>query len=207
MRKSVITLSALALVAGMCVWTTRVSAESPAASTAKVGHAAPTFSLQDQDGKAVDLASLKGKVVVLEWFNNECPYVVKHYAQQHMNKLADKWEAKEVVWLAINSTAGKTNATNKAIAEEWKIDRPILNDSSGAVGHSYEAKTTPHMFVIDPEGKLVYAGAIDSDRSSDPNKVDGATNYVSKALEELLAGTAISEPQTKPYGCSVKYAK
>jgi len=202
MRKSVITLSTLALVtAGMCVWTTRAVADDK--GKVKIGAPAPTFALQDQDGKTVDLAQFKGKIVVLEWFNNDCPYVKKHYTQGYMQKLADKWEEKGVVWLAINTTKGKDNAANKAIAEEWKMDRPILNDTKGTAAKAYGAKTTPHMFIINAEGNLAYMGAIDSDKSSDPSKVEGATNYVSKALSEMLVGTAVSEPETRPYGCGV----
>src|SRR3954466_13366003 len=104
------------------------------------GEAAPAFSLQDQNGKTVSLADLHGKVVVLEWFNNECPFVIKHYKNGDMNKLASKYMAKDVVWLAINSTDGKTAADDKAIAGEWKIERPILSDTTGAVGQSYGSK-------------------------------------------------------------------
>jgi peroxiredoxin len=174
---------------------------------AKVGAAAPAFSLQDQSGKSVSLADFKGKIVVLEWFNNECPYVVKHYKLGSMNALASKYAEKGVVWLAINSTKGKTNADNAAIAESWSIKRPILNDADGATGRAYGATRTPQMYIINAEGNIAYMGAIDSDTSSDPSKVEGATNYVAAALDELLAGKTVSRPETKPYGCTVKYAK
>jgi peroxiredoxin len=168
---------------------------------AAVGQSAPAFSLPDQAGKTVSLADFSDKIVVIEWFNDECPYVVAHYRNGAMNTTASKFAEKDVVWVAINSTKGKSNEDNAPIATEWKIERPILNDSSGQVGRLYGAKTTPHMFVIDKTGVIVYAGAIDN-QSKDSN-----VNYVDKALTELLAGNSVSEPQTKPYGCSVKYAK
>jgi peroxiredoxin len=171
-----------------------------------IGAPAPQFSLQDQNGKTHSLADYSGKVVVLEWFNEECPYVVKHYKEGHMNKLAQRYADKDVVWLAVNSTSGKSNDANKAIASEWKIERPILNDSSGEVGKMYASRNTPTMYVIDKQGNLAYWGAIDSDRSPDTKAIDGATNYVAKALDEVLAGQSVSEPRTKAYGCNIKYA-
>src|SRR5688572_4464969 len=170
---------------------------------ATIGAPAPQFSLQDQTGKTHNLADYNGKIVVLEWFNEECPIVVRHYKADTMNSLASKYAGKDVVWLAINSTAGKTNDANKAAAAEWKMDRPILNDSGGQVGKMYGAKTTPHMYVIDKNGTLAYMGGIDNDDRG--NKAD-KVNYVDKAVSELLAGNSVSEPQSKPYGCSVKYA-
>jgi peroxiredoxin len=171
------------------------------------GDPAPTFALQDQTGKTVSLDELKGKVVVLEWFNEECPYVVKHYKGGHMNQLAAKYADKDVVWLAIDSTNGKSVSNVKAIATEWKIERPILLDGSGQVGKSYGSKNTPTMYIIDKEGKVAYRGAIDSNSDSSTESINGATNYVAQALDELLAGKPVSQPQTKAYGCSVKYAK
>jgi peroxiredoxin len=171
------------------------------------GEAAPAFTLQDQNGKSVSLSDQSGKIVVLEWFNNECPYVVKHYKGGHMNKVADKYAEKGVVWLAINSGAGKTADEMKTVASEWKMDRPILLDGSGEVGKAYGATNTPGMYIIDREGKLAYRGAIDSKSDSKTESIDGATNYVAQALDELLAGKTVSEPMTKAYGCSVKYAK
>ena len=170
----------------------------------KPGDAAPSFSLQDQDGKTVNLSDHAGKIVVLEWFNNDCPYVVRHYEKEKTSAtLADKH--KEVVWLAINTTPGKTNADNKAVKEKWSIGYPILADTDGSVGKAYGAKTTPHMFIIDKNGTIAYAGGIDND----PNGSKGAdrVNYVDKALTELASGTSVSTPQAKPYGCGVKYQK
>jgi peroxiredoxin len=183
------------------------TATSTVRAEAKVGDAAPAFSLTDQDGKTVSLADFAGKVVVLEWINDQCPYVQKHYKEGHMNNLAAQYKDKGVVWLAINSTSSTSDEKNKAIASKWSITRPILNDASGATGKAYGAKTTPHMYVIGTDGKLAYKGAIDSNNDSETSSIASATNYVAKALDETLAGTAVSTPETKPYGCSVKYAK
>jgi peroxiredoxin len=171
-----------------------------------IGEEAPLFSLQDQDGKSVSLADYRGKFVVLEWFNNECPFVQKWYNAGDMNKLAGKYAGKDVAWLAINTTHGKTNADNKAAAADFKISRPILNDSNGSVGRAYRATNTPQMIVIDKAGHIAYMGAIDNNNTTDESKTATARNYVSKALDELLGGSSVSEPETKPYGCSVKYA-
>lgn len=177
-----------------------------AADKASIGKAAPAFSLQDQDGKTVSLADSKGKIVVLEWFNNDCPYVVRHYEKDKtMSTLSEKYSSKDVVWLAINSTDGKKGDDNKKISESWSIKYPVLSDSDGSVGKAYGAKSTPHMFIIDKEGNLAYAGGIDND--PDGKMGDKRVNYVEKALDELLTGKPVSEPQTKQYGCGVKYAK
>jgi peroxiredoxin len=177
-----------------------------AADKASIGKPAPAFSLQDQDGKTVSLADQKGKIVVLEWFNNECPYVVRHYEKEKtMSTLAEKYSSKDVVWLAINSTDGKKGDDNKKVSESWSIKYPLLSDTDGSVGKAYGAKSTPHMFIIDKEGNLAYAGGIDNDPEG--NKGDKKVNYVEKALEELLAGKPVSEPKTQQYGCGVKYAK
>ena len=172
---------------------------------AQVGAPAPQFSLADQTGKSVSLADQSGKIVVLEWFNEGCPIVQRHYQADTMNKLANKYQPQGVVWLAVNSTSGNTNDSNKKAADAWKMDRPILNDAEGTVGHLYGATNTPHMFIIDKDGKLAYAGAIDNDPNG--KKADGKVNYVEKALDELLAGNSVSQPQTKAYGCGVHYAK
>ncbi len=171
-----------------------------------VGQAAPQFALEDQDGKVVNLSDYSDKVVVLEWFNNECPYVVKFYKNGDMNKWSSAYQAKGVVWLAVNSTKSKTNADNKKISGDWSISHPVLNDASGETGRAYGATNTPQMFVIN-KGQIAYMGAIDDNRSSDAGDIAGAKNYVAKALDEILAGESVSEPETKAYGCSVKYAK
>ena len=177
------------------------------AKAAKIGEPAPEFSLQDQDGKTHKLSDYKGKVVVLEMFNQGCPYVVRHHKAKTMTNLADKYKGQEVVWLAVNPTSGKTAEDNKTSAEAWGISYPILSDTSTTVAQQYGAKTTPQMYIIDKEGKLVYNGAIDDDPSADGTKGDKATNYVAKALDEVLAGKPVSVAETKPYGCGVKYKK
>jgi peroxiredoxin len=172
-------------------------------AAAKIGEKAPAFSLQDQNGKAISLSDYAGKIVVLEWFNEECPIVQRHYKDDAMNKLASKYKEKGVVWLAISSTSGKTNAANLKADAAWKMNRPILNDSTGKVGHEYGATNTPGMFIINKDGVLAYMGGIDDNINGDKSQVK---NYVAQALDELLAGKAVSEPQTKQYGCTVKYA-
>ena len=208
MRKVLIPAAALLAVALML--SSRAIAdhhEGDKAAKATIGKAAPEFSLQDQNGKTVKLSDYKGKVVVLEWFNQGCPYVVRHYKTKTMTSTADKYKGQDVVWLAINTTADKTAEDNKTSAEAWSISYPILTDKTSQVAQAYGAKTTPHMFIIDKEGKLVYNGAIDDDSSADGTKGDKATNYVAKALDEVLAGKPVSTPETKPYGCGVKYQK
>lgn len=196
---------AVALAAGVSLFVARSSAEENAQQHAAVGQPAPQFALQDQSGKTVNLSDYAGKVVVLEWFNNECPFVQKFYENGKMNELAKTYADQGVVWLAINSGHNTTNESNAKIASQWNIDRPILNDSAGTVGHAYGATNTPHMYVIDAQGNLVYMGAIDSIASANPADIEKAENYVVKALDEVLAGTSVTTPQTKAYGCSVKY--
>ena len=205
MRKLLLSSLALFAVIAFAISTTKAKDEKSAAVA--IGSPAPEFALQDQDGKDVKLSDYEGKVVVLEWFNDGCPYVVKHYKNGDMNKLAQKYSEKGVIWLAINSTSSHNAEHNKKIAGEWNIDRPILSDASGEVGRLYGAKTTPHMYVINKDRSLVYMGAIDDDRSNDAAKVPGAKNYVAAALDAVLDGKAVETSETKPYGCSVKYAK
>lgn len=175
---------------------------------AAVGAPAPTFTLTDTDGKAFNLADHKGKVVVLEWFNPGCPYVVKHHEKlDTMTATQGAFKDKGVVWVAVNSGApGKEGAgleKNKEAKAKWHMEYPVLLDESGMVGKMYGAKTTPHMYIINAEGTLVYAGAIDNNSSASKA---GDTNYVSQALTQVLAGETVSTAETKPYGCSVKYA-
>jgi len=181
-------------------------AEDKKSGGVKPGDTAPSFSLQDQDGKTVNLADYKGKVVVLEWWNNECPVVQRHYKANTMNTLADKYKGQDVVWLAINSTSGKSASDNKSAGSEWSMNRPILSDADGTVGKEYGAKSTPHMFIVDKDGKIAYVGGIDNDPDGS-KPADQRVNYVEKALDELAAGKPVSTPQTKQYGCGVKYAK
>lgn len=172
----------------------------------EVGTIAPEFMLTSYDGKSVRLSDYKDKIVVLEWFNYECPFVKHHYEQAGtMTKLAEKYKDKNVVWLAINSTAHQTTDKNREFAQKYEIGYPILDDRTGKTGHAYGAKTTPHMFIIDGEGMIVYAGAIDN---SPLGKVkENVVNYVDQALNELTSGKSVTIANTKPYGCSVKYAQ
>jgi peroxiredoxin len=180
-----------------------------AAVAATVGEKAPDFTLPDTDGKAHTLSELLDgkKIVVLEWFNPDCPFILKHHQQNHtMIDLAARYRDRGVVWLAINSAAaGKQGADlerNRKAREEYQMPFPVLMDADGAVGKSYGAKTTPHMFVIAADGTLAYAGAIDDDRS--PSTL-GKTNYVADAVDALLAGKPVPVKETPSYGCGVKY--
>jgi peroxiredoxin len=172
-----------------------------------IGQDAPAIELKDTEGKTVKLADFKGKIVVLEWFNPECPYILKHHTKNTtMVDTYNKFKDKGVVWLAINSGAAGKEGAGQAASEkakkDWKLPFPVLIDESGKVGKSYGAKNTPAMFVIDANGKLAYMGAIDNDDS--PSKL-GSTNYVAQAVSQLLAKETVSTQVTKPYGCGVKY--
>ncbi|MEY2488782.1 MAG: hypothetical protein QOC70_724 [Verrucomicrobiota bacterium] len=186
--------------------TSLFAADSPA-----VGKAAPDFSVTDFKGKTQSVSQYKGKTVVLEWFNPECPFVKKHYGSNNMQKLQDEFTGKGVVWLTIDSSAaGKEGNLTAEQAEkqmaEWKMkSTALLLDPDGKAGQTYGAKNTPHMFIINPDGKLIYAGAIDSKASPNPADIPTSTNYVKAALDESLAGKTVSNPTTRPYGCSVKY--
>ncbi len=183
-----------------------------AAQTASIGQAAPAFEVKDANGKTVKLADFKGKHVVLEWTNPGCPFVVKHYGAQNMQALQKDAAAKNVVWLSVSSTApGQTDyLAPTALTAKYKAwgaaPAAMLMDDSGSIGKAYGAKTTPHMYVIDPGGKLVYAGGIDDKRSANPDDIPGAKNFVKAALAESLAGKPVSTTTAAPYGCSVKYA-
>ena len=197
------------LLSAMCVLAFCVMpalADEAVKSKLKVGQAAPSFTLTDHNGKTVSLADYRDKVVVLEWFNDACPFVVKHYQEGHMNQLASKYASQGVEWLLINTTKDHDTSHNKEIAGKWNISRSILDDSKGTTGKAYGATNTPHMFVIN-KGVLAYMGAIDNNDSEKTSDIQGAKNYVSQALDEILAGKPVSEPVTKPYGCSVKFAK
>lgn len=184
----------------------------PAALAApKVGAPAPAFSGIDSHGKTHSLGDYKGKYVVLEWLNHGCPYVAKHYGSGNMQKLQREWTDKGAVWLSVQSSAkgkqGNQSAeeANKTAKEKGSAASAILLDEGGDIARAYGAQTTPHMFVIDPKGKLIYAGAIDDKASTDEEDVAGATNYVSAALTAAMAGKPVKVASTKAYGCSVKY--
>jgi peroxiredoxin len=184
---------------------------APAAPAAVVGQPAPDFTLKDLDGKEVSLSSFKGKTVVLEWFNPECPFVVASHTKGSLVDAAKKHTDAGVVWLAINSGApgkqGHDPAVNAERVKSWSLPHPILRDESGEVGRAYGATNTPHMFVIDQAGTLVYAGAIDNSPDGEGASPEGGTlvNYVSAALADLAAGKPVTVPRTKAYGCKVKY--
>jgi peroxiredoxin len=180
-------------------------------AAATVGQPAPAFSALDSAGKSRSLEEFKGKTVVLEWVNFDCPFVKKHYGSGNMQKLQKAYTGKGVVWLSINSSAaGKEGHLTAATAEQAVRERggaasALLLDATGQVGRLYGAKTTPHMFVIDARGTLAYAGAIDDTPSTDPADVAKAKNYLSAALDAVLAGKPVATASSQPYGCSVKY--
>lgn len=185
---------------------------SVARAGAEIGAAAPDFSLNDLSGQTHRLADYRGKTVVLEWHNPDCPIVGKHYRSGNMQATQRAAEADGAVWLTINSGAPDSQGGNYSAAELTQYlqkggaaPSAYLRDPEGKVGRLYGAKTTPHMFVIDQNGVLVYNGAIDSIRSSDPADVKKATNYVTAALADLKSGRAVTTASTQPYGCAVKY--
>jgi peroxiredoxin len=179
---------------------------------AKVGEAAPEFVTTASNGKTVRLAEYRGKYVVLEWHNNGCPYVGKHYKSGNMQRLQKEWTERGVIWFTILSSApGKqgyvtASEENEYLARMQASPTAALLDPSGEIGHLYDAKTSPQMVVIDPKGIMIYSGAIDDKPTTDVQDVPTATNYVSQALEEAIAGKQVHTPTTRPYGCSVKYA-
>ena len=178
---------------------------------ADVGKPAPDFAVKDAKGGKVSLAELKGKVVVLEWNNFGCPFVVKHYSSKNMQKLQETYTAKNVVWVTINSGSKASGSYLepaeyvKKAEEQGSKATHLVVDELGVLGKTYGAKTTPHMYVIDANGTLVYNGAIDSKKSTDAADIASSTNHVAQALDEILAGKPVSTAKTEPYGCSVKY--
>lgn len=200
--------SSCALLAAPAAWLGTLSA----ARAVVPGDAAPPFELKDTAGHTVRLADFQGRHVVLEWTNPGCPFVQKHYSTHNMQSLQKEFTDRQVAWLLISSTArGMPDYLDPAaLGAKYKgwgsADTALLVDESGRVGKVYGAKTTPHMFVIDPNGRLVYAGGIDDKRSADPVDVKTARNFVRAALGESLSGKAVSTPAAPPYGCSVKYA-
>jgi AhpC/TSA family len=179
---------------------------------ARVGDAAPEFTASASNGKTYRLSDYRGKYVVLEWHNNGCPYVGKHYNSGNMQRLQKEWTSRGVVWFTILSSApGKqgyvtANEENDYLAKMHALPTAALLDPTGEIGHLYEAKTSPQMVVIDPQGVEIYSGAIDDKPTTDLQDVPNAMNYVSLALEQAMAGKQVQTPVTRPYGCSVKYA-
>ena len=186
------------------------STQQAHAATAAVGQAAPDFTATDALGKSHKLSHFKGKHVVLEWTNPGCPFVVKHYGG-NMQALQKEFTARGVVWLSVNSTSKDAfDYLEPAKLMAWKAEKKgsasaMLMDESGKIGQLYSAKTTPHMYIINPQGVLVYAGAIDSVPSARVDDIKTATNYIHQGLNEALGGKAISTSSTRAYGCSVKY--
>jgi hypothetical protein len=181
------------------------------AATATVGQKAPEFTLTDTTGKPVKLSDYAGKLVVLEWTNPGCPFVRKHYGASNMQGLQKEAAGKGVVWLTINSTeTGSGDYLAPAALSQWMAGQKAspaatLMDPEGSVGHAYGARTTPHMYIISPQGMLLYAGGIDSIPSAKVDDIQQATNYVRVGLNEALAGKALTTSSSRPYGCSIKY--
>ena len=196
----------------LLIATTLALAAGAATAVAAIGQPAPAFTAIDTAGKTVSLADFKGRHVVLEWVNPGCPYVSKHYGSANMQGTQSAAQAKGVVWLAINSTAtDHGDYMAPAALAQWMQGHKAaasatLMDTSGQVGRAYGARTTPHLYIVDPKGVLVYAGGIDNKPSSNPADIPGATNHVKVALGEALAGKPIGLATTRPYGCSVKYS-
>jgi len=189
-----------------------LAAPLPALAQAAPGKAAPVFALTDLDGRKVQLADLRGKYVVLEWNNPACPFVMKHYNSGNMQGLQKRFTGEGVQWIVVNSTAESHSEYLKpAELKAWLQKQgaaPTLAalDADGTIARAYAAKVTPHMYVIDPNGTLVYAGAIDDKRSANVADVKTATNYVVQAFAELRAGKQVSAASTNAYGCTIKFA-
>jgi peroxiredoxin len=181
------------------------------ALAARVGDPAPDFTATDSNGKTHRLADSKGKYVVLEWHNQGCPYTRKHYESGNMQRLQKEWTAKGVVWYTVISSAPGTQGyvtapeENDYVKKVNAVPTAVLLDPDGTLGHLYAAKTTPHMYIIDPSGVLIYNGAIDDHPTSDPSDIANSKNYVSTALDEAMSGKKVTDAATRPYGCSVKY--
>jgi peroxiredoxin len=201
-------LSFFAGVAALAVALAPLSSRAQAV----VGSQAPNFTATDSHGRTHSLNEYRGKYVVLEWHNHDCPYTRKHYESGNMEALQKDWTAKGVVWFTVISSAPgqqgyMTDAEENAYLEKMHADpTAVLIDPEGRLGHLFGAKTTPEMYVIDPEGKLIYEGAIDNRPTPDISDIKGADNYLNDALNDAMAGKPIAHPYTRSYGCSVKYA-
>lgn len=195
------TLLGIGLLSGMAQQTVEL----------KPGATAPDFETVDSNDTKIKLSNYKGKVVVLEWTNPQCPFVKKHYASNNMQKMQETYTQKGVIWLSIISSApGKEGHTNKKEVKSMRENNGIKHsltilDESGDIGHKFDARTTPHVFVIDKEGKIAYMGAIDDKPSTNKDDIPLAKNYLASALDAVLEGKKVELPQTIPYGCSVKY--
>jgi peroxiredoxin len=182
-------------------------------AAALVGSPAPAFTATDDRGATHRLADYKGKFVVLEWHNNGCPYVGKQYGSGNMQRLQKEWTGKGVIWLTVESSAPGSqgyvtaDASQAYMKQKGGAPTAVLLDPDGKIGHAYGAKTSPHMFIVDPTGRLVYNGAIDDKPTTDLADVATARNYVAEALTEAMAGQPVKTATSTPYGCSVKYAR
>lgn len=187
------------------------SLATAAAAQVRIGAPAPNFTATDSHGKTHSLDEYRGKFVVLEWHNQGCPYTRKHYLSGNMQDLQKEWTAKGVAWFTVISSApgqeGYVTASeeNAYMAKMHADPTAALLDPSGKIGHLYDAKTTPDMYIINPSGKLIYSGAIDNRPTTDESDIKGADNYVNDALTEAMDGKPVAKPYTRPYGCSVKY--
>ncbi len=205
MKTLSLTVLGIALVASFAV------AQKP--QTSLVGQDAPKFSMPAADGKTYDLSAYKGKYVVLEWTNKDCPFVKKHYGSGSMQATQKAAIEMGAVWLSIiSSSPGSQGYLTADEVTSYRKDRGVnstatLLDPEGKLGHMYNARTTPQIVIINPDGKVIYNGAIDNRPTPDPSSLEGATNYCLQALKEAMAGKAVSVPTSKPYGCSVKYAE
>ena len=202
MKKAIWMLVVAGLIAGLT---------GSAVAQVKTGDEAPVFDAVDIAGSLIGLSEFKGRYVVLEWINYDCPFVKKHYDSGNMQELQKEFTGKDVVWLAICSSAPdkqgfyEASEHKRILGEKGFAGTTLLLDPEGIVGKQYAAKTTPHMFVIDPEGKMIYQGAIDDNSSANKEDAKTAKNYVRAALESAMAGQPVEAPATAPYGCSVKY--
>ena len=202
MKKAIWMLVVAGLMAGLT---------GSAVAQVKTGDEAPVFDAVDIAGSLIGLSEFKGRYVVLEWINYDCPFVKKHYDSGNMQELQKEFTGKDVVWLAICSSAPdkqgfyEASEHKRILGEKGFAGTTLLLDPEGIVGKQYAAKTTPHMFVIDPEGKMIYQGAIDDNSSANKEDAKTAKNYVRAALESAMAGQPVEVPATAPYGCSVKY--
>ncbi len=196
----------------IAAFATALLTQQPTASPSpKIGEPAPTFVANGADGKTYDLASYKGKFVVLEWTNKDCPFVKKHYGSNNMQQTQAKAKELGAVWFSVCSSApGKQGYLDAAgftnnLTKVGSKAVTVFMDPEGKLGHMYAAKTTPQIAIIDPSGKLIYNGAVDDKPSPNPEDIAGAKNYVLAALEEAIAGKSVTVATSRPYGCSVKY--
>ncbi len=200
------TWSVLAAVSFLAVWSLALAAP-------RVGESAPDFTGTDSNGKTHRLSEYRGKFVVLEWHNNGCPYTKKHYESGNMQRLQKEWTAKGVIWLTVISSAPGKQGYVTAAEENQYLQKmsasptAVLLDPTGEIGHLYDAKTTPQLVVIKPDGVMVYDGAIDDRPTANPADIPSSRNYLSQALSEAMAGKPVSIASTRPYGCSVKYPR